>query len=489
MSPEPTVVIWRSALLAASETFVRDHGAALTRWRPRYLGATKVASHLAEDGDVIAFPDRRGFPRLRLTGSSPRLRGTLADLAPQVVHAHFGGDGWLVSRAAADLGVPLVVTVHGHDVTRQPAAPGLRGLRYRRNLRSVFRRAAVVLAVSAHIRARAIACGADPATVRVHHTGVPVPDAVPEVPKTWDVAFVGRFVEKKGVDDLLAALALMPGRPRALIVGSGPLESEVRARAAGLDVTFPGAQTPEQVARYLAASRILAAPSKTARDGDSEGLPTTILEAAARGLPVAATRHSGIPEGVLDGETGLLSAEADPAGLAANLTRLLGDDALRARLGAGGRAHVEAHFDLRKQSLLLEDLYDELAVSAATSGAGRRPARLKLVVERAHRWRFIGCSSASRPASGRGAGTVPTPEGASGTCCATYSRRGATSSAPVTRNARPKARRRSARSRQPAARCRDAPRPGVRRRGSGTSRRPDGPSTTTTRSSSEAGER
>ncbi|HEU4348193.1 MAG TPA: glycosyltransferase [Actinoplanes sp.] len=374
MSAEPTVVIWRSALLAASETFVRNHGAALTRWRPRYLGATKVESNLAEDGDVIAFRDPRAFLRLRLTGSSPRLRAALAGLAPQVVHAHFGGDGWLVSRAAADLGVPLVVTVHGHDVTRQPDAPGLHGVRYRRNLRAVFRRAAVVLAVSEHIRATAIARGADPATVRVHHTGVPIPDAVPDVPKTWDVAFVGRFVEKKGAGDLLAALALMPGRPRALIIGSGPLEDELRARAAGLDVTFAGPQTPQQVARHLAGSRILAAPSRTARDGDSEGLPTTILEAAALGLPVAATRHSGIPEGVLDGETGLLSAEADPDGLAANLTRMLDDDALRARLGARGRAHVEASFDLRKQSSLLEDLYDELAVSRAACGAGRRPA-------------------------------------------------------------------------------------------------------------------
>jgi len=121
------------------------------------------------------------------------------------------------------------------------------------------------------------------------------------------------------------------------------------------------------------------------------------------------------------------------------------------------------------------------------SRAATRSAQL--VVERAHRWRFIECSSACRPASGRGAGTLPTPGVASGTCCATYSRRAAASSTPVTRRARPKARRRSARSRQPVARCSDAPRPGDRRRGSGTSRRPDGPSTTTTRSSSEAGER
>ena len=230
------------------------------------------------------------------------------------MHAHFGGDGWLISRAAADLGVPLVVTVHGHDVTRQPDAPGLRGLRYRRNLRTVFDRAAVVLAVSEHIRAKAIEPRSRPR--RRYACTTPAcrsRTAVPAVPKRWDVAFVGRFVEKKGVDDLLDALARLD-RPRALLIGDGPLLAELRARAAalGVDATFLGALDPAAVSRHLAESKVLAAPSKTARDGDSEGLPTTILEAAALGLPVVATRHSGIPEAVVHGETGLLERRGRP---------------------------------------------------------------------------------------------------------------------------------------------------------------------------------
>src|SRR4051812_34239874 len=141
MSADPSVVIWRSAMLGASETFVRNHGDALTRWRPVYLGATRTESPLSLATDLIAYPspaDRAAFLRLRLTGSSPRLRQMLAGIGPRLVHAHFGGDGWLVSGTARRLGVPLVVTVHGHDVTRQPASGGLHGLRYRRNLRAVF---------------------------------------------------------------------------------------------------------------------------------------------------------------------------------------------------------------------------------------------------------------------------------------------------------------------------------------------------------------
>lgn len=363
MSADRRVVIWRSAMLPGSETFVRNHGAALTRWRPVYVGATRVDSVLAADSDVIAFPGGRGFLPLRLTGRSRRLRDTLAALRPDLVHAHFGGDGWLVSRSAVALGIPLVVTVHGHDVTRQPDAPGLRGVRYRRNLRAVFDRAAVVIAVSEHIRAQAVARGADPAKVRVHYTGVPVPDSVPEAAKAFDVVFVGRFVEKKGADDLIEALALMaPARPRALLVGDGPLLSSVQARAAelGVDATFVGAQSPSDVERHLTGARLLVAPSRTARDGDSEGLPTTILEAMARGVPVVSTRHSGIPEAVAHGETGLLVGEGDRPALADAIARMLGDDALRERCGRASRARMVERFDLAKQSLLLERLYDEV---------------------------------------------------------------------------------------------------------------------------------
>jgi colanic acid/amylovoran biosynthesis glycosyltransferase len=358
------VAIWRSALLLPSETFIRNQGEALPTWEPTFVGATRVESVLARDSDVVVYPaggpGRREFLRLKVTGRSPRLQAVLAALRPDVVHAHFAHDGWLVARSAARLGVPLVVTLHGYDVTRQPRMPGPRGRRYRRHLRHVFRRAAALVAVSEHIKGRAVALGADPAKVHVLHTGVPVPARVPDGPKQWDVLFVGRFVEKKGIGDLVEALGtLTDPRPRALFIGSGPLEPAVRARAAalGLDATFLGAKEPAAVAAHMARSRVFVSPSKTAPNGDSEGLPTTIVEAASLGLPVVSTRHSGIPEAVVHGETGLLGAEGDPAAVAANLRRLLGDEALRIRLGEQGRKHVETSFDVVRQARLLEELY------------------------------------------------------------------------------------------------------------------------------------
>lgn len=355
-------MIWRSVLLPGSETFVRNQADALARWRPSFLGAAKLDSAIAREGDVTP-RGRWPFRWLRLTGGSRTIRGLLSGLRPDVVHAHFAGDGWLISRTAAGLGIPLVITLHGRDVTLQPRAGGLRGWRYRRNLRTAFDRAALILAVSGHIRDRAIELGADPAKVRVHHIGVPRP-VVPAAPKEWDVLFVGRFVAKKGVDDLVEALGeLRDPRPRALFIGAGPLLDDTRKRAAdlGLDATFLGAREPGVVASSMAASRILVAPSKTAADGDAEGLPTTIVEAARLGVPAVSTRHSGIPEIVVHGETGLLGAEGDRTALAANIRTLLTDDALRKRLGEAARRTADTSFDLATQTRVLEDFYDMLS--------------------------------------------------------------------------------------------------------------------------------
>ncbi|GID27826.1 glycosyltransferase [Paractinoplanes brasiliensis] len=356
------VVVWRSAMIPASETFIRNQADALSRWTPVYLGATKTRSTLARDTDITLFRSQRDpdFLRLRLFGSSPALRRALAAQQPDLVHAHFGGDGWLISGESARTGIPLVVTLHGHDVTRQPASPGAKGIRHRHNLRTVFGRASILVAVSEVIRQRAIGWGADPAKVRVHHTGVPIPAGIPDGPKRWDVAFVGRFVEKKGADDLLAALATLDAK--AVFVGDGPLLAEMRdvARELRVDATFLGARPADEVYRVLASSRLLAAPSRTAADGDSEGLPTTVVEAMALGLPVVATRHSGIPEAVADGRTGLLSDERDREALAANLRKLLDDPDLRTSFGTAGRARAGAEFDVVAQSRRLEDVYDEV---------------------------------------------------------------------------------------------------------------------------------
>ena len=110
---------------------------------------------------------------------------------------------------------------------------------------------------------------------------------------------------------------------------------------------------------------MLVAPSNRSTDGDMEGLPTVLIEAAALGMPLVGTRHAGIPEIVLDGETGLLVPEREPGALAAAIGALLENDDRRAQFSSGARQLVTTQFMIQQQATTLEQLYDQVAESAA----------------------------------------------------------------------------------------------------------------------------
>jgi colanic acid/amylovoran biosynthesis glycosyltransferase len=117
------------------------------------------------------------------------------------------------------------------------------------------------------------------------------------------------------------------------------------------------------VAEWMRRSAILAAPSLAARDGDAEGLPNVVVEAAASALPVVASDHAGIPEAVADGKSGFIVPEGAVEPLARRLSELLASPDLRRSMGAAGRALAEARFDAARQMRTLEDHYDALTSS------------------------------------------------------------------------------------------------------------------------------
>lgn len=147
-------------------------------------------------------------------------------------------------------------------------------------------------------------------------------------------------------------------------VGTGPLTDNllVLAEVLGIKnrVRFLGSQSHAQVLRLMQQAEIFALPSQTAKNGDCEGLPIVIKEASACGLPVVATWHSGIPEAVLDGETGFLVAERDDKSLAEKLDFLLSDRTLSQKMGQRGRELICDMFDISKQTRKLEAIYDSL---------------------------------------------------------------------------------------------------------------------------------
>ncbi|HEV3377107.1 MAG TPA: glycosyltransferase [Thermoleophilaceae bacterium] len=180
------------------------------------------------------------------------------------------------------------------------------------------------------------------------------------------VLSVARLVEKKGLHDLIAAcglLRLRGARPRLEIVGDGPLRGELEGAAArlGIDARFRGALPQEEVLELMRRASVFCLPSVVAPDGDRDGLPTSVLEAMALGVPVVTTGVNGLAEAVLHERTGLVVPERDPAALADALQRVRSDRALATRLAAGGRRRVERHFSLERSATLLRSLFPEVA--------------------------------------------------------------------------------------------------------------------------------
>lgn len=184
------------------------------------------------------------------------------------------------------------------------------------------------------------------------------------------VLSIARLQPAKGIDDLVAATALLRQRLPGLCVavaGSGPQEEELRARIeqAGLSGAFRLLGTRSDIGSLLAAADAFCLPSR------HEGLPISLLEAMQAGLPCVATRVGGIPDLVDDGAEALLVEPANADELAGALGRVLEDRELAARLGERGRALVRRHYDIAAIASSYADIYDELAGSKAP---GRGPS-------------------------------------------------------------------------------------------------------------------
>jgi len=339
-----------------------DLGTRVVHDRPRDAATLgRIARGLART------PDRPG----RFLARRRALALHVSDLAcalqvgapPDVIVANFGQNGIVAARIKQAFfpAARLAVIFHGWDVSAYVAANGWDG----------YRRAAPAIDIAIAVNrpwAERLAANTPIGNIVVHHLGVDLDKVRQPPPRSADsgrfgIVFVGRMVEKKGLAYLIEAIAMLKARGRDVTVaavGDGPEEAALKAAAASAGVAesivFHGRQPNETVLRLMAGADCLALPSVTAADGDQEGIPVTLMEAMATGLPVVSTFHSGIPELVADGDTGLLVAERDAAGLAAAIERLIADPALGPRLATRARDFVAAEFNAAIQNRALFDL-------------------------------------------------------------------------------------------------------------------------------------
>lgn len=289
------------------------------------------------------------------------------DRRPAAVLAEFGPTAVRLVEPCRRAGLPLIAHFHGYDTSVRSVLD-----EHHRGYQAVFRDAAAIIAVSRSMRTTLIAMGAPEARVHycpygvdcnVFHPGDPA-----AAPPT--ILAVGRFVDKKAPHLTILAFAdVLERNPRARLrmIGDGPLFGSCADLVSALRiehaVTLLGHQPRDVIAAEMRQARCFAQHSVQAWNGDCEGTPNTVLEAGASGLAVVSTRHAGIPDVVIEGETGYLVEERDVPGMARAMARVLDDGELAQRIGLAARHHIATAFPIERRVAQLWEI-----IEAAMSG-------------------------------------------------------------------------------------------------------------------------
>src|SRR5205809_6985603 len=259
---------------------------------------------------------------------------------------------------------PSIVSFHGADVMVD-----IDKRAYREATLQMLDEVTLVLVRSESLRRAVVHLGCNPKKIEIQRTGIPLeefPFRDRSVPKNgeWQFVQAGRLIEKKGLPVTLRAFSsFLKQHPNArlTIAGEGPLLPELQKFARELDVTdrvsFTGFISQEQLRETYYRSHIFLHPSQTGRDGNQEGIPNSMLEAMATGLPVFATEHGGIPEAIENGVSGVLVPEHDHEALSRALLSATQDLIFLSRIARSAAEVVRKNFDLRTQAQRLDDIY------------------------------------------------------------------------------------------------------------------------------------
>jgi colanic acid/amylovoran biosynthesis glycosyltransferase len=351
--------------LTRVETFV------ITKYRENSDRYPFADIELLEKGRVN--PIRRAYlkyvagqPALIYRGELETTRRILIRRDPDLMHIYFGNTGVHLLPLIESWDRPCVVSFHGMDVQSRPDEPG-----YDQKLRRLLQVVPLVLVRSRSIADRLLPLGCDPSKIRLNQAGIPL-NGFPHFSRStpangeWRLVQACRLVPKKGLPTALKAFAtFLQTYPKArfIIAGEGPIRQNLDKLVQDLGLSgqahFTGFLDQSQLRALYEDSHIFVHPSELPEDGNQEGIPNSMLEAMATGLPVAATRHGGIPEAVTDGETGYLVAERDDKALANALLKLAGDPAACRRMGDAASKAVTEQFELARRIQVLESYYLE----------------------------------------------------------------------------------------------------------------------------------
>jgi len=323
-----------------SETFIAGELAEVRRRgiEPRVLSLNRPTDSLQH-----ALVEEAGLAEGTVYGLE-RFTEALKEFRPDILHAHFATEATSAARQlAGELGVPFVFTAHGYDIYRRPPADFAERANDAGAVVTVSKANARHLVDTFGIPAghvHVISCGVD--TERFRPAG--------EKADPPTIVCVARLRPVKNLELLLQGCAILRDRGLAfqcVILGEGSGRPRLEAARTNLaldqTVTLLGAAEQSVVASWLQSATVAVLTSR------SEGMPVSLMEAAACGVPAVATAVGGIPELIEDGVTGFVTPPDDAPALAAALERLLSDPELQARLGAAARRRAEARFSRPRQ--------------------------------------------------------------------------------------------------------------------------------------------
>jgi colanic acid/amylovoran biosynthesis glycosyltransferase len=316
----------------------------------------------------------RVWYRLRLLGEAEgprrsvqmlvdqRTETAIKEIGPDLIHAHMGPEAVRMASFAEKLGIPLVATFYGYDVSQLPKEDD-----WREKYEDLWPHVDAATVLSQEMKETVVELGCPPEKIRVVHLGRDLDDFSYNAPdrRVQTVLFVGRLVEKKAPLDAIRAVEMANREGAGLsleIVGEGSLretlEAYVQENGLSEEVTFYGKVPNSTVAQRMREADAFILSSKTAPSGDREGTPTVLIEAQAAGLPCVTTHHSGIPEMIPEENHDLLAEEGDTKALAGILEELASRTVRElVEVADRGRRKVEREFDLSQEVAALRNVY------------------------------------------------------------------------------------------------------------------------------------
>jgi len=358
------IIIYRQKLLLPSEGFIPSNYIGFNKLKPNF-----IANYLGWNIDSLKYQSFLIGNNLKsniLFKFNGYIEDSLSDkilkLKPKLIHAHFGKNGALILPFAKKNNLPLFVTFHGGDATKFNHLKKSYLKIYNRRKKNLIDYASKFICVSKYIADALSNQNFPDEKIVVNYNGIKINsnNLIPNINKELPLLFVGRLVEKKGVETLIRSINFLNQNEyksiKLNIVGDGIEINKLKNLAKNKNINFLGWKKKDEIRKIMANSSALVVPSQKAKNGDCEGLPTTLLEGIEFGLPIIATKHSGINEIIEDNVSGFLCEENNPIALADCIKKFINSKNLK-EMVIESQKRLNMNFDALKQSKKLEEVF------------------------------------------------------------------------------------------------------------------------------------